>query len=57
MSALDRSTMPCHIPAPGEGKECNLKILGAANHGVRARLEPDEIFGGSGRLVRLAVAG
>ncbi len=52
MSALDRFNHALAIfPPPGEGKECNLKILGAANHGVRAGLEPDEIF----RRIRAAV--
>lgn len=41
------------LPPPGMGNECNLRILGVANHGVHAGLEPDEIF----RKIRAAVPG
>ncbi len=44
-AALDRFTDALSsFPPPGMGDGCNLRILGAANHGVRAGLDPDEIF-------------
>lgn len=32
------------LPPPGCGEDLNLRLLGAANHGVLAGLDPDEIF-------------
>lgn len=51
-AALDRfnEALSC-LPAPGYGDCCNQQILGAANHGVYAGLDPDEIF----RRIREAV--
>jgi len=50
--ALDRFNHALAIfPPPGEGKDCNLKILGAANHGVHAGLNPEDIF----RRIREAI--
>jgi len=51
-AALDRfNEALSSFPPPGMGDGCNLRILGAANHGVHAGLDPDEIF----RRIREAV--
>lgn len=50
--ALDRfNDVLSSLPPPGMGDGCNLRILGAANYGVFAGLEPDEIF----RRIREAI--